>query len=95
MTVAALRRTLHAGVREGRPVSGGTRMDVTPHMVCHVLRRLYGQPCTPPGTSRELVQHVQDQGLARFRAWPSGRWEVTPKGLAFLAENAEPACEED
>lgn len=62
-------------------------MSVTPHLVCATLRRLHGQPCTPPGTSRELVRHVQAEGLARFHEWPSGHWQITPKGLDFLAEN--------
>ena len=70
-----------------------TYMDITPHLVCTTLRRLRGQPCTPPGTSRELVRHVEADGLARFHGWPSGHWRITPKGLDFLAENADPGCE--
>lgn len=68
-------------------------MDITPDLVCWTLRRLHGQPCTPPGTARELVDHVEAERLARFHEWPSGHWQITPKGLDFLAENADPECE--
>lgn len=61
-----------------RCASGKERaMNVAPHLVCATLRRL----------------HVQAEGLARFHEWPSGHWQITPKGLDFLAENADPECE--
>ena len=65
-------------------------MDITPDLVCWTLRRLRGQWCTPPGHPRGLVDHVEAEGLARFREWPSGHWQITPKGLDLLAENADP-----
>lgn len=74
-------------------MSEETYMDITPHLVRITLHRLRGQFCTPPGTSRELVQHVEAEGLARFHEWPNGHWQITPKGLNFLAENASPERE--
>lgn len=59
-----------------------------PWMVRNTLRHLHGQPCTPPGTDRGLVRYVQDEGMARFREWPSGHWQITEKGSNFIADYA-------
>ncbi len=53
-----------------------------------VLRRLSGQPCTPPGTPRDLVRYVKNEGLATFLEWPSGHWKITERGASFMADTA-------
>lgn len=58
-----------------------------PQLVCRTLQRLSGQWCTPPGMPRDVVRHVEAEGLARFREWPSGHWTITERGLDFLAEH--------
>lgn len=64
-------------------------MAFTDREVRNVLHRLRGQPCTPPGTPREIVSHVQAEGLAKFHQWPSGHWQITERGANYLAETAE------
>lgn len=36
-----------------------------------------------------MVRHVQAEGLAVFREWPSGHWHVTENGQAFIAEHGD------
>lgn len=62
----------------------------TDRQIANVLRSLSGQPCTPWHLPKEIVQHIKDEGLARFHEWPSGHWSITDRGQNFLAEVTEP-----
>jgi hypothetical protein len=63
--------------------------------VASVLDRLNGQIATPPGASRHVIEYIVENGLAMFREWPSGHWQVTEAGRYFRAEHYVDSGEDD
>lgn len=52
--------------------------------MANVMRKLYGEICTPPHLNRSVVRDIEAQGLMKFHEWPSGHWAYTDKGISFL-----------
>jgi hypothetical protein len=59
--------------------------DVGRRVLASTLRRCRGQFARPVGVDPGMVEFAKEHDLLRFNEWPSGHYEITPAGLAFLA----------
>lgn len=39
-------------------------------------------------SSSPALKEAERQGMVKFVAWPSGHWQITPRGSDFIWENA-------
>lgn len=64
-------------------------MEITTRQIATTLRALSVQFATPWYLNPEVVRHIEGLGYAKFNEWPSGHWEITDRGSAFLSELRE------
>jgi hypothetical protein len=54
------------------------------------LHKCKKQIARPMGVSHSEEKAAMDRGLLRFEEWPTGHYNITAAGHAFLSEATEP-----
>lgn len=61
--------------------------------IVRMMQRLNGEICKPWSISKDNkdYQYCMDEGLVKFHEWPSGHYQITDKGRAYMQDIEEQA----